>query len=244
MANFNTHFNVAAITTGLSAVVLLSAEHISLSSALGLWFLGTIGGLLPDIDSDNSTSLDTLFNLFAFSAVLIVIRTINAQSFLEISLIELIALPIIVYVLMRYLLRPIFEKVTIHRGSCHSLLFLLLIALITTQFVWRFTPQATQQSITLAWLSGGFIFMGGLIHLLLDEIYSVDLSNISIKRSFGTALKIAEFKNKTITLFTIITIAALAYTAPPPTDAISTLSNWSKLKILPNTTKIESLMAR
>lgn len=86
--------------------------------------------------------------------------------------------------------------------------------------------------------------MGGLIHLLLDEIYSVDLSNISIKRSFGTALKIAEFKNKTITLLSVICIALLVYTAPPLSNTISTLNNWSTLKVIPDMAKIESFIKK
>ncbi|GLS89961.1 membrane protein [Psychromonas marina] len=244
MANFNTHFNVAAVATCLTAAALLSAEHINLNTALGLWFLGTIGGLLPDIDSDNSTSLDIIFNLFAFSAVLIMLRyvstdIVSAAGIRRFSLIELIALPILTYAIMKYVIRPIFEKITVHRGSCHSLLFLLLMALITTHLVWRLTSQVSEQTILIAWLAGGFIFLGGVIHLLLDELYSVDLSNIRIKRSFGSALKLAEFKNKTITLLTIIAIAGLAYTAPPPTETLTTLTNWSKLKLMPNTTKAE-----
>jgi len=244
MANFNTHFNVAAVATCLASAALLSAEHINLYTALGLWFLGTIGGLLPDIDSDNSTSLDIIFNLFAFSAVLIMLRyvssdIVNAARIQPFSLIELIALPILTYTLMRYLIRPIFEKITVHRGSCHSLLFLLLMALITTHTVWRLTSQVSEQTIIIAWLAGGFIFMGGVIHLLLDELYSVDLSNVRIKRSFGSALKLAEFKNKSITLLTIIAIAGLAYTAPPANQTLDTLSNWSKLKLMPSTTSTE-----
>lgn len=233
MANFNTHLNVAAVTTGLSAAMLLSAQHINLNGALWLWFLGTIGGLLPDIDSDNSTSLDTLFNLFALSAVLILVHYITAASFRHISLFELIALPLLLFTIIRYLIRPIFEKITIHRGSCHSLLFLLLVALITTQLVWRLTPHVTQQSLLIAWLSGGFILLGGLIHLLLDEIYSVDLSNIRVKRSFGTALKVAEFKNKHITLLTLLLILALAYSSPSLNGTLNILSNWSKLRFMP-----------
>lgn len=235
MANFNTHLNVATVITGLSAAVLLSAGHINLNSALWLWFLGTIGGLLPDIDSDNSTSLDALFNLFALSAVLLVVRYITAEGFTQISFIELIIIPLLVYAMMRYLIRPIFEKITVHRGSCHSLLFLLFVALLTTHIVWRITPQASEQVILIAWLSGGFILIGGLIHLLLDEICSVDLSNARIKRSFGTALKLAEFKNKTLTLLTIIAIAALGYTAPSTNETINTLSHWSDFKLKPNT---------
>jgi len=233
MANFKTHFNVAAITTGLTAAVLLSAEHINLNTALGLWFLGTVGGLLPDIDSDNSTSLDIIFNLFLFATLLVVMRHITAEDFQQISLVELIVAPLFVYVLIRYLIRPIFEKVTVHRGSCHSLLFVLLIALTTTQVVWRLTLQISEQFIVIAWLSGGFVFLGGFIHLLLDEIYSVDLSNARMKRSFGTALKLAEFRNKSLTLLTVLSIIALAYTAPSPSKTINILSNWSKLKLTP-----------
>jgi len=230
MANFNTHLNVAAATTGLTAAVLLSAEHINLNNALYLWFLGTIGGLLPDIDSDNSTSLDVIFNLFATSTSLIIIYYITAE---QASLLELIAPPLLVYTFMKYCIRPLFEKITVHRGSCHSLSFLLLVALITTQVVWRLTPQVSEQSIIIAWLSGGFIFLGGFIHLTLDEMYSVDLSNVRLKRSFGTALKLAEFKNKTLTVLTIISIIALAYTAPSPNGTLNALSNWSQLKLTP-----------
>jgi len=233
MANFNTHLNVAAVTTGLASAALLSAEHVNLNTALGLWFLGTIGGLLPDIDADNSTSLDIIFNLFSFCALFLAMRHITAVDFQDISLIELVAVPLLVYVVIRYLIRPLFEKITVHRGSCHSLLFVLLVALITMQIVWRLTLQVSEEYVIVAWLSGGFIFLGGFIHLLLDELYSVDLSNVRMKRSFGTALKLAEFRNKGLTLLTVISIIGLVYTAPSPNETISKLSNWSKLKVTP-----------
>jgi hypothetical protein len=231
MANFNVHLNTAIITTGLGAAVLLSAGHINLNNALWLWFLGVIGGLLPDIDSDNSTSLDILFNLFALSGVLLVVRYITTDLFIQISFIELIAIPLLVYCTMRYLIRPLFEKITVHRGSCHSVFFLLFVALLTTQITWRLNYQQADQSNIVAWLSGGFLFCGGVLHLLLDEMCSVDLSNVRIKRSFGTAFKLADFKNKSLTLLTLMAIIALAYIAPSPDETIITLSNWSKFKL-------------
>ncbi|MCP4060400.1 MAG: hypothetical protein GY738_24545, partial [Pseudoalteromonas sp.] len=181
MANFNTHLNTAVIITGLGSATLLTAGHIDLNGALWLWFLGPIGGLLPDIDSDNSTSLNTIFNLFALSAVLLVLHYITTELIIEISFIELIIVPLLVYGFMKYIIRPIFEWITVHRGSCHSLLFLVLCALLTTQVTWQLNEQTTTQAATFAWLTGGFILIGGLIHLLLDEIYSVDLSNVTIK---------------------------------------------------------------
>jgi len=230
MANFNVHLNTAIITTGLGSATLLSAQHIDLNSALWLWFLGSMGGLLPDIDSDNSTSLDMIFNLFALSAVLIVLSFITTNLLIQISFIEIIVLPLIVYCLMKYIIRPIFEKVTVHRGSCHSLLFLVFSTLMTTQITWQLSEQQTLNSALFAWLSGSFIFFGGMVHLLLDEIYSVDLSNIRIKRSFGTALKIADFNNKFLTLLTVLAIAGLVYIAPPINEVIMKLSDWSQFK--------------
>ncbi|MFP3830603.1 hypothetical protein, partial [Pseudomonas sp. SIMBA_021] len=91
------------------------------------------------------------------------------------------------------------------------LLFILLCALLTTQVTWQLNDQSTLYSATFAWLTGGCILLGGFIHLLLDEIYSVDLSNVEIKRSFGSALKVAEFDNKLITLASIIAITCLIY---------------------------------
>ncbi|MDN2662291.1 metal-dependent hydrolase [Psychromonas sp. 14N.309.X.WAT.B.A12] len=230
MANFNTHLNTAVIITGLGSATLLSAGHIDLNSALWLWFLGSIGGLLPDIDSDNSTSLDTIFNLFAFSAVLLVLHYITTELVIEISFIELIIVPLLVYGFMKYIIRPIFEWITVHRGSCHSLLFLVLSALLTTQVTWQLNSQLNTKAAIFAWLAGGFVLLGGLIHLMLDEIYSVDLSNVRIKRSFGTALKVADFDNKLITLTSVVAIVGLIYIAPPTEQTITALSDWSHFR--------------
>ena len=192
MANFNTHLNAAIISSGLASATLLSATHIDFNSALWLWFLGTVGGLLPDIDSDNSTSLDSIFAMFTLTVVLIVIRYINEGLFKESQFIELVAVPLLIYGIMKYVIRPLFEKSTIHRGSCHSIAFILLCALLATQITWRLSYNHTQQPDIIAWFSGGFVFLGGFVHLLLDEIYSVDLRNVRIKRSFGTAMKLVQ----------------------------------------------------
>ncbi|ABM04343.1 conserved hypothetical protein [Psychromonas ingrahamii 37] len=231
MANFNTHFNVAAISTGLASAVLLSAEHININTALWLWCLGTIGGLLPDIDADNSTSLDIVFNIFAAVALLMVLHYITGEHFREIQFIELLAIPFGVYGILKWLIRPIFEKITVHRGSCHSLLFLFLCALLTIQITWVFNDNYLTASSFHAWLSGGFILFGGLIHLLLDEMYSVELSNLRVKRSFGTALKIADFRNKSATLMMLAAIIALSYIAPESDSTINTLTDWSSFKV-------------
>ncbi|MFT5722836.1 MAG: hypothetical protein ACI9W6_003172 [Motiliproteus sp.] len=231
MANFNTHFNIATASTGAASAALLSAGHADINTALWLWFLGTIGGLLPDIDSDNSTSLNIIFNIFSIVILLMVLRYITGEHFREISFTELLAIPLGVYGIIKWLIRPLFEKVTVHRGSCHSLLFLILCGLLTTQLTWIFNSEHATKSAIIALLSGGFVLFGGLIHLILDELYSVDLSNIRIKRSFGTALKIAHFKNKSATFLMLVASIALGYMLPETDTTISLLTNWSTFKL-------------
>jgi hypothetical protein len=90
-----------------------------------------------------------------------------------------------------------------------------------------FNNEYATKSAILALLSGGFVFFGGLIHLILDEIYSVDLSNIRIKRSFGTALKIAYFKSKGATFMMLVASIALGYMLPETDTTINLLADWS-----------------
>ena len=232
MANFNTHLNVAALLTGLSSASLVAAGHIELNTAIWLWFLGTMGGLLPDIDSDNSTSLDTIFNLFAFAIILIVMRYIIDEDMGDLSFLKVIAIPVVTYGVMKYGLRTIFERLTVHRGSCHSLLFLALCGLLTTQIIANVDGINSNKADSLAWLSGGFVFLGGFIHLLLDEIYSVDLRNIRIKRSFGTALKLVDLDNKLLLLGMMIAVGVLWRTTPEIETTLDMLCDWSMFTLV------------
>ena len=54
----------------------------------------------------------------------------------------------------------------------------------------RSTPTCCGRDEGVAWLAGGFMLIGYLTHLILDEIYSVDVMDTRIKASFGTALKL------------------------------------------------------
>ena len=72
-------------------------------------------------------------------------------------------------------------------------------------------------SPTPAWLVGVFLTGGFLVHLTLDELYSVDLLGARMKRSFGTALKLGSMRQLlgTTALYAgVITLVALG----PPSD--------------------------
>ena len=231
MANFSTHLNVAALASGVTSAALLSANHIELNTALWLWFLGTIGGLLPDIDSDNSTSLDIIFNLFTICIVLLSIRYFTSEAIDERQFLLLIGLPVVIHLFIKYGIRNLFEWQTIHRGICHSLLFLLFCGLLITNITAFTLDGKVKGEELIAWLSGGFILGGGIVHLLLDEMYSVDLANVRIKRSFGSALKLTDFSNLTLSTVFLIVTAILFWFAPPIESTLSALSDWQLFKL-------------
>jgi hypothetical protein len=61
VANFRVHVSGAAITSGLLASSFLTTGLFTRTDVALLWLFGCLGGILPDIDSDNSTSLNSIF---------------------------------------------------------------------------------------------------------------------------------------------------------------------------------------
>ena len=65
MANFNTHFAVAGVASAIVSGTLLSMEVVSPNQAVVAFALGTFGGLMPDLDSDNSTAIRVGFTVIS-----------------------------------------------------------------------------------------------------------------------------------------------------------------------------------
>ena len=182
MANFNTHLFVAASASITAAATTYSNNLIELLDIPWFIFLGTIGGLLPDIDSDHSRPLKLLFDALAILAALVTILTYKDQY--EMQYLFIIASG--AFFIVRFPVLSAFKSLTVHRGVFHSLLSATFFTLLTVCI----SHTVLHSSIYFAWMSGLFIGFGFTIHLILDECYSVDLSNAKFKRSFGTAFKL------------------------------------------------------
>ena len=75
-----------------------------------------------------------------------------------------------------------------------------------------------------AWLNGLFLAIGFIVHLVLDELYSVDVSNARMKKSFGSALKLCSYNNIPASL--VMTGCTLAlYWLTPSSLALGKLWN-------------------
>jgi hypothetical protein len=221
MANFKTHFLVAFSVSGMVTIACLKVGLVSARETPLLFGLGTFGGLLPDIDSDHSVPIRISFNLLAFCLAF-------ATMFLFVSkytVLELAAIWLGVFVGVRYLVLEIFMACTVHRGVFHSLLAAVFFCVITASLSFNVFAK----SAYTAWLYGSFIAMGYLIHLLLDEVYSVDLLNRNIKSSFGSALKILSLQYWRASLLLLIAVVGVYSTVPSPSGFLHiTLSKLEK----------------
>ena len=206
MANFNTHIFISATASSIAAV---SASHIGLIKLLDIpWFifLGTAGGLLPDIDSNSSQSLKLLFNSLALLISVLTILAYKGQYILP----HLFIIASSTFLVVRFPIMEIFKRFTVHRGAIHSLLCASFFTLLTVYIFYNLFDN----SIPFSWLSGLFIGFGFIVHLLLDEFYSVDLSNAQLKRSFGTAFKLFSIKYLGVSLVILASSITLYFYTP------------------------------
>ncbi|WP_020395860.1 metal-dependent hydrolase [Thiolinea disciformis] len=184
MANFQTHITWAAAGSGLLSILCLQVGFVDSRDALNLALVGTIGGILPDVDLQRSHPSKILFSLIGiFVAFMLVFSMDKSMSIAELWLVGLGT-----FVGIRYVFWQIFYNYTTHRGSIHTLVAALFAMFSTAAICFHWLDKNAFTS----WLIGFFLLLGFLLHLVLDEIYSVDFMNYKVKRSFGTALKILD----------------------------------------------------
>jgi len=184
MASFNVHLTVGLLASGLAATAALVSGVASAQAVLPLFLLGTLGSLLPDVDSDSSTPVRVAFSVLSIvAAFLVMLRSAAVFS----SLLELVAVWVATYTFFRFLVFALFTRLTVHRGVFHTVPAILLSGFLTAALAYRLFGVSAGD----AWLAGGFVAFGYLVHLTLDELYSVNLFGAYTKRSFGTALKLA-----------------------------------------------------
>ncbi|MFZ1827496.1 MAG: metal-dependent hydrolase [Candidatus Competibacteraceae bacterium] len=210
MADFNTHLMGAAVVSGLTATLLVMTNHFPHQAVIGYFILGVIGGLLPDIDSPHSIPVRLAFMALAVITGFLVVFTFGRRY----SLAELMVLWIGCFVLIRYGVFELLDRFTVHRGLIHSIPMGVVCGLLTTLVAY----QVFNASVTHAWLCGFFVTLGFLVHLLLDEFYSVNLFGKKLlKKSFGTAFSLGSFmKQPAGTLALYLAVIGLFYLCPPP----------------------------
>ena len=129
---------------------------------------------------------------------------------------ETLVLVGLAYVVIRYGLVHLFKHLTVHRGMFHSVPAMLIAGLSV------FLLDNGSAPMVRLFLTGGAM-VGFLSHLVLDELCSVDFMGMHLKKSAGSALKLAS-KSWPATLTCYALLAALGFLSwrnlaemPPPT---------------------------
>lgn len=201
MASFEQHINGAVLASGLLIAPLHSASILDINQSLIALSLGILGGILPDIDLDNSKPIQISFRILSLFIPLLILLLISSDiSFLTMFFIWVLS-SITLYIIFFKLILSL----TIHRGIFHSIPMAILFGQIsTTILIYLFGYD-----ITFSTIAGMFLSFGYLIHLILDEIVSLNVFGMSIKNSFGTAFKIIDNQNMIGTFFVYLLIVAL-----------------------------------
>lgn len=210
MASFEQHINAAVVVSGVTIAPLYASSLVDMNQSLALLALGMIGGVLPDLDSDNSKPVQISFKILSVFLPLLVILTV-LETF---TLTKVLFIWAIAFVVLNYGVFKLFLSLSVHRGIFHSIPMGLLIALVSI-----YTMQVLlEYSASFSVLSGFFLFLGFVVHLLLDELVSLNALGLHIKKSFGTAFKFYDRDNIVGSVVVYVCIVALLFFIPLQSD--------------------------
>ena len=181
MADFKTHISTSTtlgVAYGLGGYFGfdLSIPHCMVAGALC-----SIGGMLPDLDSDSGIPQREMLGFVSVLVPMLMLRRMEALGLDKEMMVFTAGL---LYVFIRFGVGWVFKRFTKHRGMWHSIPAALIAGLAT--FLICLSPEL-EVRVYKAWA----VVVGFVSHLVLDEIYAVDWNGrkIRIKKSFGTAMK-------------------------------------------------------
>ncbi len=181
MADFKTHISTSTtlgIAYGLGGYFGfgLSLPHCMVAGALC-----SVGGMLPDLDSDSGIPQR---EMLSFVSVLVPMLMLRRMEALGLDPEMMVFTAGVLYVVIRFGIGWIFKRFTKHRGMWHSIPAALIAGLGT--FIVCLSPEL-EIRVFKSWA----VVVGFVSHLVLDEVYAVDWNGrrIRVKKSFGTAMK-------------------------------------------------------
>ena len=225
MANFTTHIAIGTIVSGALATLTVAADVVAPENLIAVTMAGVLGSVLPDIDLKDSRPSKAMFSgLAVFFSFAVLFGTAEHLSIAELMILWLGTLAFV-----RYGAKAVFHEFSYHRGIWHSVLAAAFCACVTAVVYYYLLKRPDG----VAWLAAGFMFIGYMTHLILDEIYSVDVMDVRVKASFGTAVKLIDARHWGHTLAMVATLALVVLITPPLktfTSVLSSQSMWASLQ--------------
>ena len=204
MASFSGHITTSALCGAAYGAV--AALHWELD--WGLVFLGagltTLGGMLPDLDSDSGVPVRELSSLAATVTPILLLPRLRPLGLTSEQTLVVLAG---IYLFIRYVLAEGFKRLSVHRGMYHSIPAMFIAGLVV------FLLYDNGDLRLRVYLAFGTM-LGFLSHLILDEVCAVDLNGVvpRLNAFAGSALKLTS-KSWVATGITYMILIALAYSA-------------------------------
>jgi membrane-bound metal-dependent hydrolase YbcI (DUF457 family) len=181
LGNYRQHITFAGfLGVGYAwAAYALGGVHWLYGSVAAL--LTTLSGLLPDLDSASGVELKGftgILGVLTATAVWQWMAGVDPPLLFEVHLWAVV----IAFVLVRHGLRRVLTRLAVHRGISHSFPTCAVWGALT--YLHYPAPGHGLKMVMAVAVMAGF-----LSHLLLDEMFSVDLKGARVNRAFGTAMK-------------------------------------------------------
>ena len=152
---------------------------MSLEAGILATGLCSVAGMLPDLDSDSGVPLrETSLFVAAIAPMLMIDRLED----LGLSHEAMAVASLLIYASIRFVAVEFFKRYTVHRGMWHS----IPAAAVAGLAAYLVMP-CPAESIRV--YKSSAVVVGFVTHLVMDEIWSIDLKRARLKKSFGTALK-------------------------------------------------------
>lgn len=179
MPGFKTHITVST-AVGIGYAVWGGTQYdLPLATCALAGGLCSIAGIMPDLDSDSGVpSRETI----GFAAAVTPMLVFNKLQVYGLTIEQMVLFGAPMYLVIRFVLGTIFKSANVHRGMFHSIPAAIIAGLIG-YLICDSGAHLVHNYKAFA------VGLGYMIHLILDEIWSVDVRNGRVKKSFGTALK-------------------------------------------------------
>jgi membrane-bound metal-dependent hydrolase YbcI (DUF457 family) len=181
MAGFHTHITVSSLCGAGYGWWGATQLGLPMPACMLAGGLCSISGMLPDLDSDSGVPARETISFAAAIVPMVAFYRLNQHG---ISVEQMVLAGAPMYLFIRFGLGTLLKKFTVHRGMFHSIPALVIATMIA--FLICDTGLTT-----VRFFKAGGVALGFFSHLLLDEIWSVNLRGKGpvLKRSFGTAIK-------------------------------------------------------
>ncbi|MBI1901672.1 MAG: metal-dependent hydrolase [Planctomycetia bacterium] len=180
MAGFKTHITVSTALGLAGGAAAYAGFGVPLDQCLLGAGLCSVSGMLPDIDSDSGVPLR---ESLAFGAAVVPMLLVDRLRQMGLSTDGIVLVASGIYLAIRFGFGKFLKQYTVHRGMFHSIPAAIIFAELA--FLMCDCPQTSHRLF-----KAGAVLAGFMSHLVLDEIWAIDLRRGRVKKSFGTAVKL------------------------------------------------------